>query len=329
VPRLSPDSTLTALTQLATLRLGVGRAMISLVDDQRQYILAEATPNLSLRPEAPEDASSKLWLGSVSIPRNCGMCEKVLNIDIQDFTLNHYPSLIIKDIKENVEQIGRAYIKLTSVRFYAGVPLLSPSGAIVGSLCIMDDMPRPDGLSKEHQNILRELAESAVDYLHNYTIKDQYRRGEQFTRGLISFSEGASALLPFDNVTQQDPQAPFKMSLPSDDSMSPALERTDPLDAPQQSKSPSSSTVRFKGGKQRSIKKLQENGKYTYTNLHVRQTLTSPYASRSTSHQLGIHVYTGSQRHDGVQQPGWCGNTRCVCRGKSIATSPRQSRSYN
>jgi hypothetical protein len=69
VPKTSRDSTLTALAQLATFRLGAGRAMISLVDDQRQYILAEATPNMSVQPGTSSDTPSTLWLGSVSIPR--------------------------------------------------------------------------------------------------------------------------------------------------------------------------------------------------------------------------------------------------------------------
>jgi hypothetical protein len=70
VPQPSRDSTLTALAQLATLRIGAERAMISLIDDQRQYILAEATPNMCVHPETPGDNdSSSLWLGSASIPR--------------------------------------------------------------------------------------------------------------------------------------------------------------------------------------------------------------------------------------------------------------------
>jgi hypothetical protein len=68
-PRPSQDSTLSALAQLATLRLGAGRAMISLIDGQRQYILAEATPNMSIHPETPGNTPNSLWLGSVSIPR--------------------------------------------------------------------------------------------------------------------------------------------------------------------------------------------------------------------------------------------------------------------
>jgi hypothetical protein len=69
VPQPSQDSTLTALAQLTTFRLGAGRAMISLIDDQRQYILAEATPNMHIHPQTSGDTASTLWLGSVSIPR--------------------------------------------------------------------------------------------------------------------------------------------------------------------------------------------------------------------------------------------------------------------
>lgn len=69
VPKASRDSTLTALAQLATLRLEATRAMISLVDDAKQYILAEATPDMSIFADSPADHLDKLWLGSVSIPR--------------------------------------------------------------------------------------------------------------------------------------------------------------------------------------------------------------------------------------------------------------------
>jgi signal transduction histidine kinase len=261
VPRISSDSTLTALAQLATFRLAAGRAMISLLDDERQYILAEATPNMSLRPESPGNAPSTLWLGSVSIPRTWGMCEKVLNIDLRALQTNEYPAIVIRDLKESVEHANRSYIKESSVRFYASAPLLSPTGAIVGSICILDDLPRPDGLSNEHRKSLQDIAESIMDYLHSYTVKDQYRRGEQFTRGLISFSEGASNLLPFENLSQRDPEAPLSMNvgLPIQDSLSPGEEASDALKTPQQiSTMKSPTTVRIRGNRPRSMKTLQE-----------------------------------------------------------------------
>jgi hypothetical protein len=128
------------------------------------------------------------------------MCEKILDIDLQAFEDNEFPSLVIRDLRQSLEHANMSYIKGKDVRFYAGAPLISPSGAIVGSLCVFDDVARPDGLSHEHRHNLRDIAQSIMDYLHTYTIKDQLWRGERFTRGLISFSEGAEDLLPFRNA---------------------------------------------------------------------------------------------------------------------------------
>lgn len=188
VPHLSSDATLTALAQLAAIRLGAQRAMISLVDDQWQYILAEALPTTSLRPEAPGDASSKLWLGSTGIPRTSGICDRCLNV--------------APISSEDVAAIQFNPILDDQKYFYAGVPLRTTSGAVVGTVCIFDDGAR-HSLQQDDLAILQSLATTIIEYLHTYTVKDQYRRGEQLTRGLVSFSEGASALLPVD-INQDD-----------------------------------------------------------------------------------------------------------------------------
>lgn len=202
VPRPSTDSTLTALAQLATLRLNAGRALISLIDRERQYILAEATSTTSIRDDTPNDASHSLLFGSVSIPRSKGLCKVVLDIDAIAEQTNNIPTVILEDTHKEVGD----FIKEDRMRFYAGTPLTSPTGAIVGALCIMDEKPRTKGFGQEEQKSLQDVAHSVIEYLHSYTIKEQYRRGEKFTRGLISFSEGASDILPFKETHESDAQ---------------------------------------------------------------------------------------------------------------------------
>ena len=51
------------------------------------------------------------------------------------------------------------------IRFYAGVPLLSPEGYKLGTFCIIDSKPRPEGLSLNEKQNLRELAAMAVDLM--------------------------------------------------------------------------------------------------------------------------------------------------------------------
>lgn len=216
VPAAAKDSALVAYAQLAAIRLGATRAIISLIDADRQHVLAEATPTTSLRSGRRAD----LWLGNVSYPRQILVCDKVLAIDPTRITTSEDAAVVINDVAQS-EYADRAYVKDGIMRFYAGVALTSPRGAIVGALCIIDTkaravMPREDIL------YLQDLAATVMEHLDTYTLKDQQSRGEQLTRGLISFAEGASTLQPY----HDDHQAPaLRLSDMYDLPLSPAPPR--------------------------------------------------------------------------------------------------------
>ena len=52
-----------------------------------------------------------------------------------------------------------------NIRFYAGAPLVTPEGFIIGALCIFDVVPRPLGLSDDERHSLRELASLVMTQL--------------------------------------------------------------------------------------------------------------------------------------------------------------------
>lgn len=190
-PRASADATLTALAQLTATRLEAACATISLIDEKYEHVIAEATPTLSLRPDI-ESAAEGLWLGCASLPRSWGVCEQILE-------LKGDVALVINDLTESERHSNRSFVVGgPRWRFYAGAPLFSPRGTLVGVVSIWDDQPRSGlGMHSDHITLLQDLSATIVKYLDTYTIRDQYQRGEQFTRGLLSFAQGASALRPF------------------------------------------------------------------------------------------------------------------------------------
>ena len=52
-----------------------------------------------------------------------------------------------------------------ALRFYAGVILAAADGAPIGTLCVMDHQPRPDGLTPEQAEALRALSRQVVAQL--------------------------------------------------------------------------------------------------------------------------------------------------------------------
>lgn len=213
----STDSTLIALCQLAALRMNAQRALVSLIDGHRQHVLVEATPRTSLRSSHPKgDGTNELWLGSVSIPRSWGVCEQVLDLDTADAPKGKGSSVIInEDLLHSSQHAHRTYVQDGTVRFYTGAALIGYKGAIVGALCVFDDKPRLGGVPAEDVMYLEDLAATVIEYLGTYMVKDKFRRGEKLTRGLISFAEGASALLPLGNTIPYAPTSTTPSSLAS------------------------------------------------------------------------------------------------------------------
>lgn len=77
----SPDTTLTALAQLCALRLHAKRAMISLIDRENQYFVAESTKTLDLvNNNKSEVEGDGLWFGCGTVEKSGRLCEKTIEL---------------------------------------------------------------------------------------------------------------------------------------------------------------------------------------------------------------------------------------------------------
>lgn len=100
--------------------------------------------------------AASVGLGAVDMRRDVSFCAHAINqsdvMVVPDATLDDR-------FHDNPLVIGE-----TNLRFYAGVPLLSPDGLALGALCVIDDRPHND-FSQDDQQRLLELAKMASDRL--------------------------------------------------------------------------------------------------------------------------------------------------------------------
>ena len=195
-PQPSEDKALTAFAQLGALRLNARRCLISFFDRRNCYILAEATRTLSLHTGQPEFSEDSLYWGNTIFPKEKSICYYTVNLPaaaglpFDDF--NNIPSLVVNDLSTD-----RRFKLFPSVagspksRFYAGVPIRSPSGHHIGTYCVLDDKPR-DGLSTHQLDFLKDMAGTVMRHLEMTRATEDHRRGKIMVKSLGSFAEGKS-----------------------------------------------------------------------------------------------------------------------------------------
>ncbi|APX92393.1 hypothetical protein BWR19_05250 [Halomonas sp. 1513] len=161
------DEGFDSLTDLARDLFNVPIALISLVDEHRQWF------------------KSCSGLGSRETPRDISFCGHAVAANaplIIEDTLAH------PDFADNPLVTGPPFI-----RFYAGFPLRPIDGHVVGTLCLIDTRPR--GLDLAQQRRMARLATQAEELLRLHRLRqqesDEQRRSEKLSGLLSSILQGS------------------------------------------------------------------------------------------------------------------------------------------
>ncbi|MBW4683934.1 MAG: GAF domain-containing protein [Komarekiella atlantica HA4396-MV6] len=162
-----PEEAYDNLAQLAAFICGTSIALVNFIDEHRQWFKAKVGLDVSEMPR------------NVGLSYLCqGRCDVVVVTD----------TLADEKFAQNPIVIGAPY-----VRFYAGVPLISPKGDMVGTLCVLDQVPRE--LSQKQMDALMALSRQVISQLElRRNLAEVSRFAEELKRTETSLRESEQRL---------------------------------------------------------------------------------------------------------------------------------------
>ncbi|HYX16133.1 MAG TPA: GAF domain-containing protein [Nostoc sp.] len=157
-----PEEAYDNLAQLAAFICGTSISLVNFIDENRQWFKA------------------KVGLDVSEMPRCIGLsylCQERRNVVVVPDTLAD------ETLANNAVVIGYPYI-----RFYAGVPLITPKGDMLGTLCVIDQAPKE--LSQKQVEALVALSRLVIDQLE---LRRHVTEVSQVTEKLVVHQQAAHA----------------------------------------------------------------------------------------------------------------------------------------
>nr|NKX70434.1 GAF domain-containing protein [Alteromonadaceae bacterium A_SAG7] len=147
------------LTVLASQICETPIALISLIDPNRQWF------------------KSRVGLDAEETSRDIAFCSHAI---LQDDVFEIPNATLDPRFHDNPLVIGAP-----DIRFYAGAPLITPSGHAIGTLCAIDSKPRK--LTETQKASLQTLSKSVVAHLELKRKNRELERTSQFKSDFLSY----------------------------------------------------------------------------------------------------------------------------------------------
>ncbi|MFS0516126.1 GAF domain-containing protein [Nostoc sp. UIC 10607] len=157
-----PEEAYDNLAQLAAFICGTSISLVNFIDENRQWFKA------------------KVGLDVSEMPRSVGLsylCQERRNVVVVPDTLAD------EKLANNAVVTGYPY-----VRFYAGVPLITPQGDMLGTLCVIDQVPKE--LNQKQVEALVALSRLVIDQLE---LRRHVTEVSKITEKLVAHEQAAHA----------------------------------------------------------------------------------------------------------------------------------------
>jgi signal transduction histidine kinase len=126
-------------------------------------------------------------------------CETTLDRSVCAHVVNKQELLVIPDLTSDSRTRDNPLVTgPPHIRFYAGAPLVTPEREVLGALCVIDDRPRPVGLTDSQQDAINVLAGQVMMQLELRRINEARQRDLLAALGATELREQFIAVLGHD-----------------------------------------------------------------------------------------------------------------------------------
>lgn len=174
-----PEESFDRITRIASSALGVPVSLVSLVDEDRQFFKS----CLGL---------PSTWAEARETPISRSFCQHVV--------VGAEP-LVIVDAREHALVHDNPAIDEAGVVAYLGIPISTPDGEIIGSLCAIDSQPRE--WSESDIVMLTDLAAAVMTEIRLRTVADEAAAAITRLSRLEAITDAALSHLPEDELIDQ------------------------------------------------------------------------------------------------------------------------------
>ncbi|KAI5235800.1 hypothetical protein E4T43_09030 [Aureobasidium subglaciale] len=195
------DSALPAHMQLLCWRLGMRRALVSLIDRDTQYYVAESTRTMDLHdPYKFVDQDDGPLALNESHPKTGILCAETIRAVIGAAKQPAY--FEICDLGADPRFSKLNIVEDLKLAYYCGVPIRTSNQIVIGTVFILDDKVR-EPISLEHVLFLTSMADNVMVHLENRKQQMDVIRIMKMNKSLASFMDSHQ-----DERAQTPPEEP-------------------------------------------------------------------------------------------------------------------------